>query len=366
MILVLYLVSSTELIFSDDTDHEIYHVSVIVDDTTDSTWQNYKKGMEQAAMDYNVDVSFITLYSERNVEEQLDFIKRESQEEAQAIVLAAVDSEKVAAGLNAYNNLPPIISIGTQLESEKVKVSVVSKGREIGEKLGQLIVEDIKREYDKWTLNMEIDEELNNDLDKEAHKNQDKNADNNQDKSADNNQDKNADKNQAKNVDAGLYNIPIYIIPGNTKQTSLREKLDGLVNILELNQCKYYIKYVEDEDIKATMQEASTQSFPQVFVGLDTNILLAMAEEQLYTKEERNLKIYGVGYTNFILSSLEKEQLSGIIVENDYLKGYLSIQEAVSLIKYNQVDPEVILDNFTITPKTVHDPEYEILLYPIS
>ncbi|MFV0342112.1 MAG: sugar ABC transporter substrate-binding protein [Anaerocolumna sp.] len=342
MILVLYLVSSTELIFSDDTDHEIYHVSVIVDDTTDSTWQNYKKGMEQAAMDYNVDVSFITLYSERNVEEQLDFIKRESQEEAQAIVLAAVDSKKVAAGLNSYNNLPPIINIGTQFESEKVKVSVVSKGREIGEKLGQLIVEDIKRDYDKWTLNMEIDKELNNDLDKEANKNQDKNA------------------------DAGLYNIPIYIIPGNTKQTSLREKLDGLVNILELNQCKYYIKYVEDEDIKATMLEASTKSFPQVFVGLDTNILLAMAEEQLYTKLERNLKIYGVGYTNFILSSLEKEQLSGIIVENDYLKGYLSIQEAVSLIKYNQVDPEVILDNFTITPKTVHDPEYEILLYPIS
>lgn len=309
LILVLYLISSTELIFSDDTDHEIYNISVIIDDATDSTWQNYKKGMEQAAMDYNVDVSFITLYNERNASEQLDFIKREAQGDAEAIVLAAVDSIEIADGLKTFNTLPHLVIMGTQLESEKVKASILSNGMELGEKLGNLIVEDLKKEGTK---------------------------------------------------------IPIYIFPGNTKQTSINERLQGLVQIFELNECDFYIKDVKPEEIKEAMIKASNKTPQCVFIGLDTNLLSAMAEYQLSTKDEKYQRVYGVGYTNYILSSLEKEQLSGIIVENDYLKGYLSIEAAVSLINHNRVEPEVILDTFIITPKTVHDQEYEILLYPIS
>lgn len=309
LIFILYLVSSTELIYSDDTDHEVYNISVIIDDTTDSTWQNYKKGMEQAAMEFNVDVSFITLYSEQNASEQLDFIKRETQAGAQAVVLAAVDSIEITNGLKNFNSLPHLVIIGTQLESEKVETSILSNGMEVGEKLGNLIVEDLKKE--------------------EA-------------------------------------NLPIYVFPGNTKQTSTKERLQGLVQVFEENQCNYYIEDVTQGEIKEAMIEASNKTPQCVFVGLDTNLLSAMAEYQLNAKEENERRVYGVGYTNFILSSLEKEQLSGIIVENDYLKGYLSIEAAVSFINHKQVESEVILDTFLITPKTVHDPEYEILLYPIS
>lgn len=309
LILVLYLVSSTELIFSDDADHEIYNISVIIDDTTDSTWQNYKKGMEQAAMDYNVDVSFITLYSEQNASEQLDFIKREAQADAQAIVLAAVDSIEIADGLKTFNTLPNLVIIGTELESEKVNVSILTRGRELGEKLGNLIVEDLKKEETR---------------------------------------------------------VPIYIFPGNTKQTSMTERLQGLVQIFESNGCDFYIKDVGSEEMKEALIEATNKTPQCVFIGLDTTLLSEMAEYKLNTKDDKYPRVYGVGYTNYILSSLEKEYLSGIIVENDYLKGYLSIQAAVSLINRNQVESEVILDTFIITPDTVHDQEYEILLYPIS
>ncbi len=309
LILILYLVSSTELIYSDDADHEIYNISVIIDDTTDSTWQNYKKGMEQAAMEFNVDVSFITLYSEQNASEQLDFIKREVQAGAQAIVLAAVDSTEITYGLKNFNALPHLVTIQTQLGSEEVDASILSNGSQLGEKLGNLIVEDLKKEKP---------------------------------------------------------NLPIYIFPGNTKQTSSNERLQGLLQVLELNQYEYNIKDVKQEEIKQSMIEASQSTPNCIFVALDTNLLSVMAEYQLSAKDENDRRIYGVGYTNFILSSLEKEQLSGIIVENDYLKGYLSIEAAVSFINKKQVESEVILDTFLITPKTVHDREYEILLYPIS
>lgn len=323
LVFILYLVSSTELIFSDDADHEIYNISVIIDDTTDSTWQNYKKGMEQAAMDFNVDVSFITLYSEQNANEQLEFIKREAQADAEAIVLAAVDSAKIAEGLATFNTLPPLVIIGTELESEKVNVSILSKGRELGEKLGNLIVEDMKKDA--------------------------------------------VIKENTKKEDTQL---PIYIVPGNLEQTSINERLQGLVEVLEANGVEFYIKDVNVEDRKEemnkTLKELINRTPQCVFVGLDTKLLSVMAEYKLSTKGETYPRVYGVGYTNYILSSLEKEQLSGIVVENDYLKGYLSIEAAVSIINRNQVESEVILDTFVITPDTVHNPEYEILLYPIS
>lgn len=309
LVFVLYLVSSTELIFSDDADHEIYNISVIIDDTTDSTWQNYKKGMEQAAMDYNVDVSFITLYSEQNASEQLDFIKREAQADAEAIVLAAVDSTEIADGLATFNTLPPLVVIGTELESEKVNVSILSKGRALGEKLGNLIVEDLKKEETK---------------------------------------------------------VPIYIVPGNREQTSSNERLQGLEQMFESNECEFYIKDVKSEEIKDAMIEASNKTPKCVFIGLDANLLSEMAEYKLNNKEDTYPRVYGVGYTNYILSSLEKEHVLGIVVENDYLKGYLSIEAAVSIINRSQFESEVILDTFVITPDTVHDQEYEILLYPIS
>lgn len=309
LIFILYLVSSTELIFSDDANHEIYNISVIIDDTTDSTWQNYKKGMEQAAMDYNVDVSFITLYSEQNASEQLDFIKREAQADAEAIVLAAVDSTKIAEGLATFNTLPHLVIIGTELESEKVNVSILSKGRDLGEKLGNLIVEDLKKEETR---------------------------------------------------------VPIYIVPGNLEQTSISERLQGLVEILEANGLEFHRKDVKLEEMKEAMIEVTNQRPQCVFVGLDTSLLSEIAEYKLSIKGETYPRVYGVGYTNYILSSLEKDQLSGIVVENDYLKGYLSIEAAVSTINRNQVESEMILDTFVITPDTVHDQEYEILLYPIS
>ena len=310
LIFILYLVSSTDLIFSEDADHEIYNISVIIDETTDHTWQNYKKGMEQAAMDYNVDVSFITLYSDESVEEQLDFIKREAQDGAEAIVLAAVDSTEVATGLEDMNALPHLVGVGTQLDSTKVAVSILSDGYELGEKLGNLIVMDLKTE----------------DLD-----------------------------------------VPIHIFPGNTKQNSINHRLQGLLHILSKNGYEYQVEDVKmAESIKETMLRISAEEPRCLFVGLEPNLLSTMADHHSNILAAEHQRIYGVGYTNYILSSLEKGQLSGIVVENDYLKGYLSIEAAVSLIKHDRTEQEVTLETFVITPETVHDSKYEMLLYPIS
>ena len=61
VLLGLFLLSSTDLIIKEE-EAGIYPISVIVGDTTDDQYVNFRKGMERAAIELNGDVSFITLY----------------------------------------------------------------------------------------------------------------------------------------------------------------------------------------------------------------------------------------------------------------------------------------------------------------
>ena len=62
---LLYLLSSTDLIIKEKKT-EIYPVSIVIGDTTDDYYVNFRKGVEQAADDYNVDISFITLFEKED------------------------------------------------------------------------------------------------------------------------------------------------------------------------------------------------------------------------------------------------------------------------------------------------------------
>ena len=54
VLLFLYLISSTDLLIK-ERKNEIYPVSVILDDTTDESYQNFKKGVDRAAIELNAD-----------------------------------------------------------------------------------------------------------------------------------------------------------------------------------------------------------------------------------------------------------------------------------------------------------------------
>ena len=73
---VLFLLSSTDLIIKEEAA-EVYPVSVIIGDTSDENYVNFRKGMERAAIELNGDVSFITLYEKGSAVQQRELILRE-------------------------------------------------------------------------------------------------------------------------------------------------------------------------------------------------------------------------------------------------------------------------------------------------
>ena len=96
LLVFLYLASSTDLIIK-EREVEIHPVSIILNDVNDAYYQNFKKGVDQAARDYYADTSYTTLYDEISQEQQLQLISREMEDGAQAILSITAQSRKISS-----------------------------------------------------------------------------------------------------------------------------------------------------------------------------------------------------------------------------------------------------------------------------
>ena len=67
--------------------------SVILYQHTENSWASLNEGVEQAAIDYGVDVNYVTMAIHAGVREQEALIDREIENGAQGLLVAAVDSE---------------------------------------------------------------------------------------------------------------------------------------------------------------------------------------------------------------------------------------------------------------------------------
>lgn len=89
LVFFLYLISSTNLILKDDIK-KVYKVSVILNDTSEEFYNSFKKGIDKAASEFNVDVDIISLYDLSKRHEQKEIIEKEIKEGSDAIILEPI------------------------------------------------------------------------------------------------------------------------------------------------------------------------------------------------------------------------------------------------------------------------------------
>ena len=92
VLVLLFLMSSPEFT-NQQKKTEIYPISIVIGDTTDDYYTNFRKGVDKAADEYNVDVTFITLYEKGDVMEQMDLLKREIDDGAKAVALVPLKQQ---------------------------------------------------------------------------------------------------------------------------------------------------------------------------------------------------------------------------------------------------------------------------------
>ena len=114
-------------------------LSVIVRGQSSEGLDNVRRGIELAARDYNIDVTFITLSEENNVEEQKALIAREVELNAQAILLSAADSQLLCSAVAEAEEEVPVICFESGLTCEDHAGYISADNYQMGEELGKLL-----------------------------------------------------------------------------------------------------------------------------------------------------------------------------------------------------------------------------------
>lgn len=303
-LIILFLMCSTDLIIR-EPEREIYQIAVIIEDVRSDNYSNFRKGMDQAAMEFNVDVRFITLYEKLDVEQQMELMDREEQDGADALIVVPADEEQI----NGKQMTIPVIFLRSGLGGASMG-SIIVDYENMGELLAGKISEDIK---ENSTVLLLTNPAKQSDMDRMF----------------------------IKGAEAALS------ADGYSTQTVNIKDEDGMLAslvTLEVWQKRNAVILAENQEILTEM------------AGI-------MADDSEAAAHVRGL--YGRGNTVPILNYMDRGYIDGICVTDDFSIGYLSVREAVQELEGSD-SSYIVMDSYYIEKEDLREPAYEKVLFPIE
>lgn len=123
ILIFLYILSATDLIIKEN-EAKVYSVSILMDGISGENLENMKKGMDEAAYEHNVDMSFPAIADNITMEGKFKLAEEEIMAGAKAIIIG--DRWKIEVAEKIKKNHPqfPVLIVG-DAEDEKDKASVL-------------------------------------------------------------------------------------------------------------------------------------------------------------------------------------------------------------------------------------------------
>lgn len=124
VLVFLYILSSTDLIIKEN-EAKVYPVSVILDGISGENLENMKKGMDEAAYEHSIDMSFPAIAENITFEEKLEIVEDAIEAGAKAIIVGNRWKQDVAAEIKKNHPEVPVLVVGDiPEEKEESTVSV--------------------------------------------------------------------------------------------------------------------------------------------------------------------------------------------------------------------------------------------------
>lgn len=309
VLVLLFLMYTTDWIIKED-EVSIFNVSVIVEDNKDDYYVNYKMGMEQAAIENNVDVSFITLYERNNTAQQEEMLNREINDGAQAVVLSPVEPLRMISVLESKVNKVPVISINNELPASNVWSNIIADDFKAGKEMAENIISAENRDVSYYLF--------------------------------------------TEGLNFGS-NINFY---------------DGIKSVLD--EAGREVTLVEEqlnygyEGIMKNLIQGDCRN--KVLIAIDAETLVRAASYIKETGQEEDLRprLYGRGVNMQILNLVDDGIIDGISTFNGYDMGYLSMEKAIEAIQKKSVKETITLEHYFMKRQDILKKEYEKMLFPIN
>lgn len=307
-LLVLFLMCTTDLIIR-EPEKEVYQIAVIIEDARDDNYGIFRKGMDQAAVEFNADVRFITLYERLDAQQQMDLIRREQQDGADALIVAPVDENEMSEALAQKQVMTPLVLLNAELSMEERVGTITVDYQKMGEQIAQQILEAASEE------------------------------------------------------------CPVLVFSGGQGQRGRnRVFLEKAVEVLTQNGrvCKTVVEKEEGDFRSAII--GTLHDGKAVILAENPEILTKtagiLAEDPLLARGVQGL--YGRGATMPIFNYLDRGVISGVCVADEFSIGYFSVYMAIQELEGLGGRTSKIMDSYYIEKPDLRESVYEKMLFPIE
>lgn len=309
LLVLLFIMSSTDLIIK-EKKAEVYSISVIISQSRDDYYGNFKKGIDKAAEELRGDVNFITLYTSNSEEEQLELVAREIRDGARAIILEPVRGGETVMALEELKPSCPVVLLGAESPESFVAGSILTERDDMGRMLGEAAVGRVKP------------------------------------------------------------GETVYLFAEGLANYGVSNIYDGVRKVLEEHDCAYRVYEGRSED--AYRQAIESTVYPGneriTVAALDADALYEtsriLESSSVYQRHVSGL--YGVGDTMAILNQLDAGIIDGIVTSNRFNEGYLSVKCAIEAIEGNWSNRQSVIEAYYLERGDLRDKAYEKMLYPMD
>ena len=121
----------------------------ILMDGGDSGWKNFRRGVEQAASEKNIDVRYVGRYTETSGERQLADLDQALENGADALVVLPVDGQALTDHLEELEisgTVPPVVAAGAEVTGSGIDCFVTADNEALGAMLAKTMYDAGERD----------------------------------------------------------------------------------------------------------------------------------------------------------------------------------------------------------------------------
>ena len=279
-------------------------ISVITRESSSEAIVNLQQGLEQAAVDMDVEMSVVTLTERNNAQEQQKLIQREINSGAEAIIIMPVEDEELKKTIEITAEKIPVICMSNSLQSNAISATILGQDEEMGKELGRRIF--VK----------------------------------------------------------GVFNKNILILESSLQCDAIYKRETALLSMIE-NRAKSVLKqpFEFSNNTVQNLEKIIQQIEPDIIVTLEPTVL-DIAAEAVQHLQKSHIMVYGFGMTTKTPSYIEKESVTASMIQNDFNLGYLSIYSAMEILDKTKEREKGMIDYAFVNRQNMYTKENQRLLFP--
>lgn len=282
------------------------NISVIMRGSTGENWENMKQGMEQAALDMEVNLRFIHISENNSFQEQISLLSQEEKNDTDAIVLTPADYKKMVIPVQKIGEKIPIVLIESTIDSEQNNQAITCDNKKMGYDLAQEVLRH------------------------------------------------------------GNTRKTIMIIHSGGNCSSVLERIEGFEYYMKLTKNKCIDRRISKDNI-IDIEKLLLNEQADILVVMDPGIFTKVAKVGKRLKDRNPnlaLEIYGVGSGNEIISYLENNYILSLVAIDDFSIGYLGIKNAVRKINGKKFETNRTIRYAITDQEHMYSKENQRLLFP--